>query len=172
MHLSPEMIREQRFKVKLSGFDKNEVTAFLLDIAEDMDKLIEENRLLKNEVESVQRRQKDLEDLFLSVKQFSEEKMKRADIDARVLIADAEKKASEIQRISNQKYMEAEQKAQEMLAEVTQRAREILKEAEKAKADLEGGLMELKDRKASLFSEFKAILESYQGWMREQVHVD
>ena len=172
MHVSPEMIREQRFKVRVSGFDKNEVTAFLLDIAEDMDKLIEENRQLKGEVETMKRRQKDLEDLFLSVKQFSDEKMKRADLDARVILADAEKKAAEIQRISNQKAAETEQKAHEALSQASQRAREILKEAERAKAELERGLTELIDKKETLFSELKAVLESYQGWIRDQVHVD
>jgi DivIVA domain-containing protein len=59
MKLSPEMIREQRFKVKLSGFDKNEVVAFLMDMAEDMEMLIEENSMLKSDMETVQRRQKD-----------------------------------------------------------------------------------------------------------------
>ena len=39
MQLTPEMIREQRFKVKLSGFDKDEVTNFLIDIAEDLEEL-------------------------------------------------------------------------------------------------------------------------------------
>jgi cell division initiation protein len=172
MHVSPEMIREQRFKVRVSGFDKNEVTAFLLDIAEDMDRLIEENRQLKGEIETMQRRQKDLEDLFLSVKQFSDEKMKRADLDARVILADAEKKAAEIQRVSNQKAAETEQKAHETLSQASQRAREILKEAERAKAELERGLTELIDKKETLFSELKVVLESYQGWIRDQVHVD
>ena len=172
MHVSPEMIREQRFKVRVSGFDKNEVTAFLLDIAEDMDKLIEENRQLKGEVETMKRRQKDLEDLFLSVKQFSDEKMKRADLDARVILADAEKKAAEIQRVSNQKVAETEQKALEALSQASQRAREILKEAERAKAELERGLTDLVDKKETLFSELKAVLESYQGWIRDQGHAD
>jgi cell division initiation protein len=172
MHVSPEMIREQRFKVRVSGFDKNEVTAFLLDIAEDMDKLIEENRQLKGEVETMKRRQKDLEDLFLSVKQFSDEKMKRADVDARVILADAEKKAAEIQRVSNQKVAETEQKAHEALSQASQRAREILKEAERAKAELERGLTDLVDKKETLFSELKAVLESYQGWIRDQGHAD
>jgi cell division initiation protein len=172
MHVSPEMIREQRFKVRVSGFDKNEVTAFLLDIAEDMDKLIEENRQLKGEVEAMKRRQKDLEDLFLSVKQFSDEKMKRADLDARVILADAEKKAAEIQRVSNQKAAETEQKAHEALSQASQRAREILKEAERAKAELERGLTELVDKKGTLLTELKAVLESYQGWLNDQGHVD
>lgn len=172
MNLSPEMVREQRFKVKLSGYDKNEVITFLMDIAEDMDALMEENRLLKGEIESVQRRQKDLEDLFLSVKQFSDERMKRADLEARNLLAEAEKKASEIHLAAERKIREAEQKTQEMLTQATQKARELVKESELAKTDLDRGISELRDRKATLFSELHAILESYQGWIRDQGHVD
>jgi cell division initiation protein len=171
MKLSPEMIREQRFKVKLSGFDKNEVIAFLLDIAEDMELLIEENTLLKSEMEAVQRRQKDLEDLFLSVKQFSDEKMKRADVDARSILSTAEKKASEIQLSANQKLVEAEQKAQELYTQAALKAREILKDAERSKIEIERSLTDLKNKKASLLNELKSILESYQSWMRDQGNV-
>jgi cell division initiation protein len=169
MKLSPEMIREQRFKARLSGFDKNEVIAFLLDIAEDMEMLIEENSLLKSEVEAVKRRQKDMEDLFLSVKQFSEEKMKRAELDAKGLVADAEKKFSEIQAAAGRKLAEAEQRAQEMQSQAVQKAREILKEAERSRQELERGLEEIKNRRASLLAELKGILESYQAWVQGNV---
>ena len=171
MKLSPEMIREQRFKVKLSGFDKNEVIAFLLDIAEDMELLIEENTMLKSEMEAVQRRQKDLEDLFLSVKQFSDEKMKRADVDARSILSTAEKKASEIQLSANQKLVEAEQKAQELYTQAALKAREILRDAERSKIEIERSLSDLKNKKDSLLNELKSVLESYQSWMRDQGNV-
>jgi cell division initiation protein len=171
MKLSPEMIREQRFKVKLSGFDKNEVIAFLMDMAEDMEMLIEENAMLKSEVETVRRRQKDLEDLFLSVKQFSDEKMKRVDLDAGAILADAEKKAADIQLSANQKLVEAEQKAQELHTQVTLRAREVLREAERSKNEIERGLADLKNKRTTLFTELKAILDSYQAWIRDQGNV-
>lgn len=169
MKLSPEMIREQRFKSRLSGFDKNEVIAFLMDIAEDMEMLIEENSLLKSDLDAVKRRQKDMEDLFLSVKQFSEEKMKRADIDAKSLVAEAEKKASDIQAAVGRKLAETEQRAQEMQAQAMQKAREILKEAERNKIDLEQSLEEIRNKRASLLAELRSTLESYQAWI--QAHV-
>jgi cell division initiation protein len=171
MKLSPEMIREQRFKVKLSGFDKNEVIAFLMDMAEDMEMLIEENSILKSEVETVRRRQKDLEDLFLSVKQFSDEKMKRVDLDASAILSDAEKKASDIQLASNKKIVEAEQKAQELHTHVTLKAREILREAERSKTEIERSLVDLKNKRTTLFTELNAILDSYQAWIRDQGNV-
>lgn len=171
MKLSPDMIREQRFKGKLSGFDKNEVIAFLMDIAEDMEMLIEENFHLKSEMETIQRRQKDMEDLFLSVKQFSEEKMKRADIDAKGILADAERKASEILHAAAQKQQEADQKAQEIHAQAMQKAREFLKETERSRTEMERTLAEIKNKRSSLMAEFKALLESYQAWIRDQGNV-
>ncbi len=169
MKLSPEMIREQRFKSRLSGFYKDEVIAFLMDIAEDMEMLIEENSLLKSELDALKRRQRDMEDLFLSVKQFSEEKMKRADLDAKGILFDAEKKAAEVQAAAGRKLAEAEQRVQEMQAQAMQKAREILKEAERTKRDLEQSLEEIKDRRATLLSELRSTLESYQAWIQTNV---
>jgi cell division septum initiation protein DivIVA len=165
------MVREQRFKAKLSGFDKNEVITFLMDIAEDMEELIEENRLLKGEIENVQRKQKDLEDLLLSVKQFSEEKMKRTEIEAQHIISDAERKASEIQQSANQKLSEAENKSREMLTLTDQKVREILNDAEKAKARLEREVADLKEKRNTFLSQLQAVLQSHQVWIREQEHV-
>jgi DivIVA domain-containing protein len=171
MHLSPDMVREQRFKVKLNGFDKNEVITFLMDIAEDMEEIIEENRLLKSEIDQVQRRQKDLEDLFLSVKQFSEEKMKKVEIEAQNILADAEKKAAEIQSSADRKLNEAEQKAQEILTLTNQKSRELLKDAEKAKRTLDQEVAELKEKKTVFLSQLQGILQSHQNWIREQGNV-
>jgi cell division initiation protein len=171
MDLSPDMIREQRFKVKLSGFDKNEVITFLMDIAEDMEELVEENRLLRSEIETVQRRQKDLEDLFLSVKQFSEEKMKRVEEDARNVLSNAEKRAMELESAAERKLSEAENKSQELIAQTNQKAREILQDIEKNKADLEQEVAMLRGKKSSFLSDLQGVLLSYQNWVREQGHV-
>ena len=169
MKLSPEMIREQRFKARLSGFDKTEVIAFLMDIAEDMEMLIEENSLLKSDLETIKRRQRDMEDLFLSVKQFSEEKMKRADLDAKGLLAEAEKKAAEISTAAGRKLAEVEQRAQEMQSQAMQKAREILKEAERNKNEMERSLEEIKNQRTSLMAELRSLLESYQAWIQANV---
>jgi cell division initiation protein len=171
MDMSPDMIREQRFKVKLSGFDKNEVITFLMDIAEDMEEIVEENRLLKSEIETVQRRQKDLEDLFLSVKQFSEEKRKQVELDTQNLLSNAERKASELESSAERKLSDAETKAQELIAQTSQKAREILRDIEKTKVDLEQEVAMLREKKSSFLSEIQGVLHSYQSWVREQGHV-
>jgi DivIVA domain-containing protein len=172
MKLTPEMIREQRFKAKLSGFDKDEVIHFLMDIADDLEELVEENSLLKSEVASMKDKQKDLEDLFLSAKQFSDEKIRKAEAEARNIVAEADKSSTALEEQARLKIVEAENRGAQILDDAQQRASELLMEARQSKTDLEGELSELRTKRTTLFSELKAILESYQGWIRERGDVD
>lgn len=172
MQLTPEMIREQRFRSRFSGFDKEEVLAFLVGIAGDMEELMEENALLRSELDSMKERQKDIEDLFLSAKQFSDEKKKLAEQEAQTRSAEAQRKISAMIAEANQKIEIADGKAREIEEQAQEKAREILKEAQHTKAALEKELAELKDKRTSLFSELKSVLDSYQGWIREMGNVD
>ncbi len=172
MQLTPEMIREQRFKVKLSGFDKDEVTNFLIDIAEDLEELMEENNLLKSELESMKDKQKDLEDIFLSAKQFSDEKIQKAQEQGTVIVAEAQQQAASLEEQAQLKIGEAENKSREILEEAQQKAHEVLEEAQRSKADLEQELVDLTAKRTSLISEVKSVLTSYQNWIREIGDVD
>ncbi|HOO38202.1 MAG TPA: DivIVA domain-containing protein [Deltaproteobacteria bacterium] len=172
MQLTPEMIREQRFKVKLSGFDKDEVTNFLIDIAEDLEELLEENNLLKSELESMKDKQKDLEDIFLSAKQFSDEKIQKAQEQGNTILAEAQQQAASLEEQAQLKIGEAENKCREILEEAQQKAHEVLEEAQRSKAALEQELVDLKAKRTSLISEIKSVLSSYQNWIREIGDVD
>lgn len=172
MQLTPEMIREQRFKAKLSGFDKDEVTNFLIDVADDFDELLEENALCKSELETLKNKQKDLEDLFLSAKQFSDEKIRKAQEEADKILAEAQNNASSIEQQAQQTIEEAQSKTNDILEEARQKAAEILQEAQKDKSGLENELAELRAKRTNLFSELKAVLDSYRSWIREMGDVD
>jgi cell division initiation protein len=172
MQLTPEMIREQRFKGKLSGFDKDEVTNFLIDVADDLEELLEENALFKSELETLKNKQKDLEDLFLSAKQFSDEKIRKAQEEAEKILAEAQKNAASLEEQAQLKIEEAQNKTNEILEEARQKAGEILQEAQQSKAGLENELVELRAKRSSLFSELKAVLDSYRSWIREMGDVD
>ncbi len=183
MFVTPEMIREQRFKVKLSGFDKDEVIHFLMELANDLETLIEDNAALKDEVQSLRSKQTDLEELFLSAKKFSDEKLDHARGEARRIMAEAEHKAQELLEAAKLRISQAEHKARE-LQEAAQNAavelkdaaalqtREILSEVEKSKATLEREVVELRTRKKSLFSELTAVIESQRSWIRQMSDVD
>ncbi len=172
MQLTPEMIREQRFRGRLSGFDKEEVTSFLVGIAEDMEELLEENNLIKSELDSMKEKQKDLEDLFLSAKQFSDEKKKLAEQEAHLKISEAQRKVSAMQAEAQQKIEGADRKAREIEEQAHERAREILNEAQQMKSALEKELTELKAKRTNLFTELRSVLDSYQNWIREMGNVD
>lgn len=172
MHITPDMIREQRFKGKLSGFDKDEVIQFLLDLADDLEEFIEENNLLKSQVETAREKQKSLEDIFLSAKQFSDEKIKKAEQEAQELISETQRKANDLELKAQGVLHEAEQKAVETQNDAAAKAEEILQEAEMQKAILETELAELREKKNVLFSELQTILNSYQAWIREMGYVD
>jgi cell division initiation protein len=172
MQLTPEMIREQRFKGKLSGFDRDEVTNFLIDIAEDLEELLEENNLLKSELDTVKDKQKDLEDLFLSAKQFSDEKIQKAQEQGNTIVEEAQKQAASVEDQAQLKIDEAQNRSHEILEEAQQRANEVLEEAQRSKTALEQELVELKAKRTSLISEIKSVLNSYQNWIREIGDVD
>jgi cell division initiation protein len=173
MHITPEMIREQRFRGKLSGgFDKEEVINFLMGVAEDMEEIMEENSLLKSELETMRGKQRDLEDIFLSAKQFSDEKKKLAEEESSVVMSEARNTSAAMIAEAQQKIDEADQKGREMEDEARIRAREIIEASEQAKDALEKELLELKVKRMNLFAELKSVLESYQGWLKERENVD
>lgn len=172
MHLTPEMVREQRFRVKLSGFDKGEVVNFLMGIAEDMEEIMEENALLKSEIESLRSKQKDLEDLFLSAKQFSDEKKRLAEQEAHTMTAEAKNTAAAMLAEAQQKIEDADQKGREIEEEAQKQAKEIIEEAKQAKANLDKEILELKVKRMNFISEIKSVIDSYQNWIKETAHVD
>ncbi len=173
MHLTPEMVREQRFRVKLSGgFDKDEVINFLMGIAEDMEEIMEENNLLRSEIETLRSKQRDLEDIFLSAKQFSDEKKKVAEQESQNLLSEARNSATAMMAEAQQKIEEAEQKTRDIEEEARGKAQEILNEAQQTKSALDKEILELKVKKMNLFSELKTVIESYQNWVKEMGNVD
>jgi cell division initiation protein len=173
MHISPEMIREQRFRVKISGgFDKEEVINFLMGVAEDMEEVMEENNLLKSELETMRGKQRDLEDIFLSAKQFADEKKRISEQEATVSLAEARNTAAAMLAEAQQKIDEADQKGSELEDEARARAREIIEASEQAKGALEKDILELKVKRMNLFAELRSVMESYQNWLKELGNVD
>lgn len=172
MHITPEMIREQRFRVKLSGFDKEEVINFLLGVAEDMEEVMEENSLLKSELETMRGKQRDLEDIFLSAKQFSDEKKRAAEQESATALAEARNTAAAMLAEGQQKIDEAEQRGRELEEDSRARAKEIIEASEQAKGALDREILELKVKRMNLFAELKSLMDSYQNWLKEMENVD
>lgn len=172
MQIRPEVIREQTFRVRLKGFDREEVQSFLATAAEALDEALDENRLLKGELESLHAKQKDLEELFLQAKRFSDQKFTQANLDAERIQAEAQLKADAIQEKAQAILDRAEQEARDREETIRQKGRDILFELEKDKVTVERQIVELRTKKASLFAELKGLLEAYQTWLKEMGDVD
>jgi DivIVA domain-containing protein len=172
MQIKPEMIREQLFRSALRGFDREEVRGFLMVVADTMEEIFDENRVLKTEIENLRNKQRDLEELFIQAKRFSDQKFAQANYDAQRIIDDAEQRAASIQERGQLIIDKAEQEARQREEMARQKAREIIFEVEKTKVTLEHQIIELKNRKVSLFADLKGKLEASQTWLKEIGDVD
>ncbi|HQP31388.1 MAG TPA: DivIVA domain-containing protein [Deltaproteobacteria bacterium] len=172
MQIKPEMIREQVFRTSLRGFDREEVRGFLMVVADTMEDLVDENLALRAELENLRSKQRDLEELFIQAKRFSDERFAQANYDAQRIIDDAEQRAAAIQEKGQHIIARAEQEAREREDLARQKAREIIFEVEKTKVSLERQIIELKNRKLSLFADLKGKLEASQAWLKEIGDVD
>ena len=103
MPISPETIRQRRFKLRFRGFDVREVDAFLEEVAVGFDKLQEENIQLKNKIKKVtqtcqeMKEQGDtLKETIIGTRKVVEHLNQNARKAAEVIIAEAEAKAGNL----------------------------------------------------------------------------
>ena len=63
MRITPLDIRQQQFAVRMfRGFDRQQVDAFLDDVAEDYEQLVKENALLKEQLAALEERTRGIEE--------------------------------------------------------------------------------------------------------------
>lgn len=103
MKITPQDIRTQEFNVKVKGFDKDEVTHFLKQVAQILEKEILDNGKLKNELEKTkenllkfEKREEVLRDTLISAQKFSSEIKVNSEREAELIVKEAEIKAEEI----------------------------------------------------------------------------
>ncbi|MBI4589897.1 MAG: DivIVA domain-containing protein [Candidatus Rokubacteria bacterium] len=97
MRISPMDIRQQQFTVRFRGFDRQEVDAFLADVAEDYEQLVKENALLKEQLTAleersrgIEEREKLLQDTLVTTQRLAEEMKEGAKREANLLVREAE----------------------------------------------------------------------------------
>jgi cell division initiation protein len=103
MKLTPQEILTQQFNIKGKGFDREEVTGFLSQVAEMLENELLEKDQLKREVEKLkkglskfEKREDILRDTLIAAQKFSEEIKSNARKEAELVIKDAEMKGDEI----------------------------------------------------------------------------
>ena len=104
MRLTPVDIRQQQFTVRsFRGFDRQEVEAFLDDVAEELESLLKDNASLKEQVASYQERdrgaaviEKTLKDTLVMTQQLSDQAKENALREAQSIVRDAEQRGEKI----------------------------------------------------------------------------
>lgn len=103
MKLTPQDILTQKFNLRGKGYDKDEVTAFLSQIAEILENDTLEKDELKKEVDRLkkflakfEKREDILRDTLIAAQKFSEEIKMNARREAELAIKEAEIKADDI----------------------------------------------------------------------------
>lgn len=98
MRITPLDIRQQQFNIRtFRGFDRQEVEAFLDDVALDYEQLLKESALLKEQLATLEERSRGIEDrekmlqeTLVTTQRLAEEMKENARREANLLIREAE----------------------------------------------------------------------------------
>lgn len=103
MKLTPQEILTQQFNIKSKGYDKDEVSGFLGQLAEIMETEILEKDRLRKEIEKLrkslskfEKREDVLRDTLIAAQKFSEEIKSNARKESELVVKEAEMKGDEI----------------------------------------------------------------------------
>jgi cell division initiation protein len=145
MRVSPADIRQQRFTVRFRGFDPQEVDALLEDVADDLEALLKENALLKEQLASGEERtrglverEKLLQETLVTTHRLAEDMKEAARRDAELHVREGE-----LQR------------------------EKILEAARSEEARILNDVQMLKRTRRQLVDELRVTLETYQRWIAE-----
>ena len=147
MRITPMDIRQQQFRVRFRGFDRQEVDTFLADVAEDYERLVKENALLKEQVagleersRGVEQREKLLQDTLLTTQRLAEEMKDGAKREANLLVREAELQGDK-----------------------------LLEEARAEEAKIKAEILALKRTRRQLAEGLRVTLDMYQRLVNEEL---
>jgi cell division initiation protein len=149
MKVTPLDLRQQRFKTVMRGFDREEVTAFLSEVADDYEQALREADRLRDELgrtqaslDELREHERNLRNTLLTAQKLADEIRNNAEQEARRVVRDAEDRAEIVL-----------QKAQGRLHDVNR--------------EIDGVRLRRKDAEASLESTITALRNSLE-FLREQ----
>lgn len=147
MRITPMDIRQQQFKVRFRGFDRQEVDTFLADVAEDYERLVKENALLKEQLAALEERsrgiegrEKLLQDTLLTTQRLAEEMKDGAKREANLLVREAEFQGDK-----------------------------LLEEARAEEAKIKAEILALKRTRRQLAEGLRVTLDMYQRLVNEEL---
>ncbi len=103
MNISPLDIKQKQFKLEFRGFDKNEVDSFLEEVTTEMENLVRENEMLKEEkatlealVADYRQSEKSLRDTLMAANKMAEDMKTASERDSQMRLKEAEMEAEKI----------------------------------------------------------------------------
>jgi cell division initiation protein len=97
MNVSPLDLRQQRFATSLRGFDKIEVTSFLLAVADDYETALRETDRLRQDLSRMEailnehrEQEKSLQNTLITAQRLADDIRKNAELEAQRIIREAE----------------------------------------------------------------------------------
>jgi cell division initiation protein len=97
MNVSPLDLRQQRFATSLRGFDKIEVTSFLLAVADDYETALRETDRLRQDLSRMEailnehrEQEKSLQSTLITAQKLADDIRKNAELEAQRIIREAE----------------------------------------------------------------------------------
>jgi len=136
MKISPLDIQDRSFKVKFLGYDKIDVTDFLLTLRRDYESLIIENMDLTKKLSGLEKdlgvmkeREAELHSCLVAARALADDALEHAHAEADLVAREAE--------VSSKRLIQAaEEKADSLLREARQSCLLLAQESEKSAADL------------------------------------
>lgn len=148
MRITPMDLRQQQFTLRMfRGFDRQEVDAFLADVAEDYEHLVKENALLKEQLlvleerlRGIDEREKLLKETLVTTQRMAEEMKEGAKREAALLVREAELQGDK-----------------------------LLEEARTEEAKIKAEVLALKRARRELAEGLRATLAMYQRLLMEEL---
>lgn len=143
MKITPLEIRQKAFEKTMRGYDKDEVSAFLVSLSQEWERLLDETKELRIKYESSEREVSKLREVESSLYKT----LKTAEDTGANIIEQANKTAELHLR-------ETHFKAEAMMSEAKTKAKDILDQAERSSKDL---VLEMEDRLKELVEDYKKL---------------
>ncbi len=157
MKITPLEIRQKNFEKKLRGYDKDEVSAFLLSLSNEWERVLDENKEYKIKLDQAEKEVQKLREVESSLFKT----LKTAEDTGANLIDQANKAAElhlkETQMNAEAMMSEAKSKAKNIIEKSEMEARQIIEEMQDAIKELEQNYKSLENHRDNIVSELKTF---------------
>ena len=159
MKITPLEIRQKEFEKKLRGYDKDEVTAFLVSLSNEWERVLDDNKGYKIRLEQAEKEVRKLREVESSLFKT----LKTAEDTGANLVEQANKAAElhlrETQINAEAMLSEAKSKAKNLIEKAEMEGREIIDEMQAAVKELEQNYRTLENLRDNMIAELKNLSE-------------